>query len=307
MARMRMVMVLAGVAIVVAGVASARPFPDVIALPVGWQPEGIAVGRGHTFYVGSIPTGAVLRGDLRTGEVDPLVPAQAGRRAIGIEVDERERIFVAGGPTGQGYVYDAGTGATLAVYQLAVGAGPTFVNDVVVTKEAAWFTDSNRPVLYRVPLAPNGALASPAEVEVVPLGGDFVLAAGTNVNGIEATPDGKTLVVVQTNLARLYRVDAGTGEAELIELAGGDVMFGDGLLLQGKTLYVVQNRLHRVAVIELAPDLGSGAITGHLTDPALDVPTTIARFGSSLYAVNARFGTPNPGAAAYSVVRLERN
>jgi hypothetical protein len=42
----------------------------------------------------------------------------------------------------------------------------------------------------------------------------------------------------------------------------------------GATLYLVQNRLNRVAVIELAPDLGSGSITGYLTNRALDVPMT---------------------------------
>lgn len=34
--------------------------------------------------------------------------------------------------------------------------------------------------------------------------------------------------------------------------------------------------------------------------------TTIDRFGKSLYAVNARFGTPSPTRASYSVVRTGR-
>jgi sugar lactone lactonase YvrE len=304
----RILTLLAALALIVAAPASARPFPDVIPLPTGFQPEGIAVGKGHTFYVGSIPTGAVLRGNLRTGsEPLPLVPPQSGRSAIGIDVDNRNRIFVAGGMTGQAYVYAGRTGAELAAYQLALGPEPTFVNDVVVTKNAAWFTDSRRAVLYRVPIAPNGRLAGQSAVETVPLTGDFTLAPGFNANGIDATPNGKTLVIVQSNLGRLYTVDARTGQADLIELAGGDVRFGDGILLDGKTLYVVQNQLNRVAVVRLASDLSSGTITGHLTDPALDVPTTIAEFGKSLYAVNARFGTPNPGSAAYSVVRLEKS
>jgi hypothetical protein len=68
----------------------------------------------------------------------------------------------------------------------------------------------------------------------------------------------------------------------------------------------VQNQLNRVAVIKLQRDLSSGTITGHLTDPDLDVPTTIAEFGKALYAVNARFGVPSPATQPYSVVRLER-
>jgi sugar lactone lactonase YvrE len=305
MSALRTLVLLAVSALALAASASARPFPEVIALPTGFQPEGIAIGRGTTFYVGSIPTGAIYRGDLVTGEGAILVPPQPGRMAIGLAFDRRNRIWVAGGPTGQGYVYDGRSGETLAVYQLAEGP-PTFVNDVVVTRDAAWFTDSLKAVLYRVPIGRNGSLGSQGDVDVVPLTGDFVLQPGFNVNGIDATPNGETLVVVQSNTGQLFRVDADTGRADRIELAGGDVRFGDGILLDGKTLYVVQNQLNRVAVVELARDLGSGTIVDHLTHPELDVPTTIDEFGRRLYVVNARFGTPNPGSAEYSVVQLRK-
>ena len=301
----RVLTLLAGLALCAVAPASATsPWPETIPLPTGFQPEGIDVGNGHTFYVGSIPTGAVYRGDLRTGEGRIFVPAQTGRAAIGLDFAD-QRLFVAGGPTGRAWVYDARTGATLASYQLAAGP-PTFVNDVVVTRDAAWFTESQGAVLYRVPIASDGTLGSQADVETVPLTGDFTLAPGFNVNGIDATPQGDTLVIVQSNLGRLYTVDPASGEADLIALAGGDVAMGDGILLDAKTLYVVQNRLNRVAVVRLRPDLSSGRITGHLTDPDLDVPTTIAEFGRALYAVNARFGVENPATQPFSVVRLER-
>ncbi|HXV96020.1 MAG TPA: hypothetical protein VD695_05690 [Gaiellaceae bacterium] len=283
---------------------AASQWPETIPLPTGFQPEGIDIGNGHTFYVGSIPTGAVYRGDLRTGAGSVLVPGQPGRAAIGVDFADK-RLFVAGGQTGRAWVYDARTGATLASYLLAAGP-PTFVNDVIVTRDAAWFTESMGAVLYRVPIAADGTLGSQAEVEAVPLTGDFTFAPGFNVNGIDATPRGDTLVVVQSNLGRLYTVDADTGEAGLIDLAGGDVMLGDGILLDGRTLYVVQNRLNRVAVVKLGRDRSAGTITGHLTDSDLDVPTTIAEFGKALYAVNARFGTPEPATASYDVVRLDR-
>jgi sugar lactone lactonase YvrE len=300
----RMLAVLAGLLLIIAAPASARPFPDVIPLPNGFQPEGIDI-RGKSFYVGSIPTGAVFRGDLRTGAGSVLVPPQTGRAAIGLDVDARGRIFVAGGPTGQAFVYDARTGTALASYQLATGL-PTFVNDVVVTRDAAWFTESQQSVLYRVPIGRRGALGSQADVEALPLTGDFELAAGFNVNGIDTTPSGKKLVIVQSNIGRLYTVDPNTGKADLVELSGGDVRFGDGILLDGRKLYVVQNQLNRVAVVRLSRGLRSGMIIEHLTDPALDVPTTIAEFRKSLYAVNARFGTPNPATAVYSLIRLEK-
>jgi sugar lactone lactonase YvrE len=292
-------------ALVVAATPAAAPFPGVIALPTGFQPEGIAIGKRHTFYVGSIPTGAIYRGDLRTGAGAVLPLSEPGRQATGIEVDNRERLFVAGASTGEGYVYDGRTGASLAEYDLAP-AGPTFINDVVVTKDAAWFTDSLRAVLYRVPIARNGALGDQADVAEVPLTGEFQLAGGFNLNGIDATPNGKTLIAVQSNLGRLYRIDPASGNAVAIDLAGGDVAAGDGILLDGRTLYVVQNRLNRIAVVRLSPDLGAGTIVGYLTHAEFDVPTTIAEHGNRLYAVNARFGTPDPPQASYSVVRLRK-
>ncbi len=56
----------------------------------------------------------------------------------------------------------------------------------------------------------------------------------------------------------------------------------------------MRNRLNEIAVLRLSPDLASATLTGTLTDPDFAVPTTVAAFGSSLYAVNARFGTPDP-------------
>ena len=292
-------------ALVVTTAAAARPFPEEIALPIGFQPEGIAIGPGHTFYVGSIPTGRIYKGDLRTGENSELVPAQPGRASIGVAVDNGGRLFVAGGNTGDGYVYDAETGAPLAAFDFAAGpVPPTFVNDVVVTRTAAWFTDSNRKVLYRVPIAPNGELGG---FTTVPLTGDLVMAAGNNANGIDATPDGKTLIIVQTNVGKLFTVDQ-DGVTDEIELTGGNVQAGDGILLDGKTLYVVQNQLNRIAVVELSPDLSSGTIVGHITSDLFKIPTTIDEHGNRLYAVNARFNVPaaDRPTASYSIVRVEK-
>jgi streptogramin lyase len=281
-------------------------FPSLIPLPNGFQPEGIAVGRGSEFFVGSIPTGAIYRGDLRTGEGEALVPPQAGRSAIGLSLDERANyLFAAGGPTGNGYVYDATTGANVATYSLT--APGTFVNDVVVTRDAAYLTDSFRPFIYRIPLSAGGVLPDPTAVEEVALGGDFVFVPGAfNTNGIDATPNGKWLVIVNSTLGTLYRVDPQTGDASLIDLGGGAVPNGDGIWLDGKTLYVVQNSLNQVAVVQLNPELTAGEITGLVTDPDLDVPTTLAEFGSNLYAVNARFSTPPMPDTGYDVVKVSK-
>ena len=53
--------------------AAESSYPDVISLPGGFFPEGIAVGDGHTVYVGSLADGSIWSGDLRTGEGEVVV------------------------------------------------------------------------------------------------------------------------------------------------------------------------------------------------------------------------------------------
>ncbi|MGH3029086.1 MAG: YncE family protein, partial [Gaiellaceae bacterium] len=144
--------------------------------------------------------------------------------------------------------------------------------------------------------------------ETLPLTG-FVLADGNDINGIDATPDGKTLIIVQSNLGKLFTVDPQTGGFDEIELTGesGNVLRGDGILLDGKTLYVVQNTLNQIAVIELENDLSAGVIVGLITSSNFDVPTTIDEFGKWLYAVNGRFTTmPITPETLYTVVQVEK-
>jgi sugar lactone lactonase YvrE len=286
------------------GSASAAPFPDQIPLPNGFQPEGIASGKGTTFYVGSIPTGAVYRGDFRTGEGEVLVDPEEGRNAIGLKYDQRsDSLFVAGGGTGEAFVYNAETGELIVELQLTTLQ--SFINDVVLTREAAYFTNSFQPEIYRVPLDDVDNLSA-ADVETIPLQGDYQQVSGFNANGIAATPNGETLILVNSTLGTLYQVDPETGVATLIDLGGGSVPNGDGILLHGKTLYVVQNQLNQIAVIELSPDLSSGSIETLITTALFRVPTTIAWFGNSLYAVNARFGTMPTPDTDYDVVRVRR-
>jgi hypothetical protein len=280
-------------------------FPGIIDLPDGHRPEGIATGRGASFYAGSLADGSVFGGDLRTGEGALVVPPQAGRIAVGMDVDLRSNaLFVAGGAAGEGYVYDAGSGTELGVYTFT--SDPSFVNDVIVTREAAYFTDSFRPFLYKVPLGPAGRLPGQSAVEEIPLGGDYVQAPGFSTNGIEASANGDWLVIVNSGLGLLYRVDPSTGVADEIDLGGASVSSGDGLLLQGHTLYVVRNFLNQIAVVELAPDLLSGTVAELITNPNFDIPTTVAGFGNSLYAVNARFSTPPLPDTEYQIVKVSR-
>lgn len=276
--------------------------PAMIQLPNGFQPEGIAAS-GNTLYVGSIPTGAVYRADASSGVGSLVVPAQAGRAAIGLKLDGRGRLFVAGGATGMAFVYDAANGQELATYTLTA-ASPTFVNDVILSNDAAWFTDSANPVLFRVAVPADGILGSPEAVSTLPLSGDLQFTAGAfNLNGIVAA--GSRLIVVQSNTGLLFTVDPVSGVTQQIDLGSESVPNGDGLLLEGLTLYVVQNQLNRVAVIDLAADLTTGTVRTRIANPAFDVPTTIAgSAGSGLFVVNARFGVLVTPDTPYNVIRF---
>jgi sugar lactone lactonase YvrE len=287
------------------GATNQAPFPELIPLPNGFQPEGIASGSGTTFFVGSIPTGAVYRGDLSTGTGKVLVPAQEGRSSIGMKYDPRSSLlFVAGGGTGKAFIYNGVTGANVAEIQLTTLS--SFINDVVITADAAYFTNSFQATLYKIPLDPEtGELTDPPTSEEIPLGGEYVFVpGGFNANGIDALPNGNTLIIVNSTTGTLYQVDPLSGVATHIDLGTGSVPNGDGILLQGKTLYVVQNALNQIAVVKLSPDYSSGVITDLITSPLFRVPTTIAGFGSSLYVVNARFGTPPTPDTEYEVVRV---
>ena len=134
-------------------------FPETIALPNGFAPEGIEI-KGDTVYVGSVGSGAIWAGDLRTGHGDVIVPGAPGTRsATGIEYDHG-LLWVSGARFGNALVYDAKTGVLLQELQLATGTAATFINDAVVTQRGVYFTDSQRPVhlqggAHRAPRRPG--------------------------------------------------------------------------------------------------------------------------------------------------------
>jgi sugar lactone lactonase YvrE len=284
--------------VIVAAAALAQTSATRLDLPNGWQPEGIAAGTGNALYVGSIPTGAVLRIDARTGRRRVVVSGRRGRAATGLKA-VGGRLWVAGAGTGRAFLYSARSGRTIARFSFAPSDEDTFVNDVVVTRRAAYFTDSRRMTLYVVP---RNDLLHPRALQV----SGIPLQAGNNLNGIVATRDGNALISVQTNAGRLWRIDPRTGRAAQINLGGATVANGDGLLLAGRTLYVVRNQNNRIAVVTLSPDLTSGRVVRTISSRDFDVPTTVARIGNRLYAVNARFGTTANARTRYWITRVSR-
>jgi sugar lactone lactonase YvrE len=312
------VLVLVGVAAIMiacpARAGATASFPASIPLPTGSYPEGIAIGRGHDFYVGSLLGGAIYKGDLRTGQGHVLASGVTGRVVVGLSFDERSGLlwgvgFDAG--ASRAFVFDGRSGEQVAAIEVTGAFPRAFLNDIVVTRDAVYITDSVAAVIWTIPLDRRGRPAGPARA--IPLSGDFRLVPGTNLNGIDATANGRWLIAVQSASGTLYRIDPSTGAATKIDLGAGAVPNGDGIVLQGKTLYVVQNFLNQVAVVSLDPQLAAGEVTEVITSDAFRVPSTAARFGSSLYVVNARFDVAlppflggRPMAIDYDVVRVRR-
>ena len=276
---------------------TADPRPERITLETGSLPEGIAAGPGTTFFVGARSDGDIHVGDVRRDTVTRLVDETTpGAAAVGMHYDDRSGLlWVAGGGPGAGRglgtvtAYDGGA----EVFQTTV-AGAGFLNDVVVTRDAVYVTDSFRRELVVVPLdqrgRPDGA------VERLPLTGDFDFRAGTfNANGIRELPGGG-LVVVSRGV--LYLVDPSTGVADRIEVSGRPLSGGDGLELRGRTLYVVNGYGgDEVVVLRLSGDGRSATTTGVIAEQRadqLDRPTTAALVAGSLYVVNGRFSIAGP-------------
>ncbi|MEV8374843.1 superoxide dismutase [Kribbella sp. NPDC056861] len=295
----------AAAAATAAKAAKAVRFPTRFELPAGFQPEGIAIDRSGTAYFGSRVDGDIYAASLRTG-AGKVISQGPGTASLGMKTDKRGRLFVAGAAGGNGRVIDTRSGKVLASYTFTT-ATPTFVNDVILSKDAAWFTDSRQPVLYKVPLGRNGKLPSQAAVQTIKLSGDYVHdPANNNANGIELTPDGRNLIIVQSATGFLFRVDPRTGVTRKIDLGAAVMTNGDGLLLSKDTLYVVQNRLNKIAVLDLDNSGSRGRLVREITSTDFDVPTTAAFYGSRIYLPNARFSTPPTPATEYWVTAVKR-
>jgi sugar lactone lactonase YvrE len=270
-----------------------RGFPDTIALPNGFQPEGIAIGRLPFAYFGSLATGSIYRASLATG-AGRIISTGPGTPSVGLKIDGRGRLFVSGGAAGDARVVDASSGEVLASFKLTTAS--TFINDVVLTPFGAFFTDSVNQVMYRVF---RGAATT------IPITGALVYTAGFNANGIARTPDGRALLIVQSSTGRLFRADP-RGVTTAVDLGGEALTNGDGLLTVGRTLFVVQNRMNQVAEFRLNEAGTTGRLVTRVGDPRLDVPTTVAAFGDRLYLPNARFGITVTPDTPYSAVAIRR-
>lgn len=295
------VLVMTGAALATPASASGKPRADqVIVLPGAASTEGVAAGRGSTFYAGDLVRGDIFRGDIRRGTAELFIDAPDGQSAAGMIVDVRhDLLFVAGG-AGKGYVYDTRTGSSVAAYDFADPAA-SFVNDVTLTPAGAWFTDSVRAELYFVPVVggvPGAFRTLPLSGPAADLSGDF------NLNGIRATASGRTLIVAHSALGSLMTVDPRTGSSAVI--AGIDVPNVDGIELDGRRIWAVQNFSNQISEWRLSADLSRGTAVEVISSPAFQVPTTAALFGHRLAAANSHFDTGVPPTAPqYEVIVVD--
>ena len=269
-------------------------------------PEGIVVRAGD-FFASSFTKGTIYRGRLDRPTADVFLEGGTDGRtsALGLALDRRGHLFICGGMTGLAFVYDADSGKLVRRFDngLAKTTDPmqpkAFLNDVTTLPNGdAFMTDSVVPLLYRIPAEAVAGLGAPQEdgrlepwlsFADTPLqyqfGNDIV--ASLNLNGIASTADGKYLIVVQTNTGRLFRIDVGSKRVDPI--AGIDAPGGDGLVLDGQTLYVIHVDPVPILRFRLGTDFLSGESDPLPRQPSLKAPTTAAFAGGRLLVVNSQF------------------
>ena len=250
-------------------------------------PEGVATD-GKRFYAGSTTDGTIFRGALTGKGAQPFLPGGADGRttAIGLKV-AGGRLYVAGGPTGKVWVYELATKKLLATYDTGSGG---FLNDLAIERDGDLIvTDSQRNVLFRIT----------REGDISQLPYSPGAKGGFNANGI--VPVGRNRVLfVDSGDGTLTVTDTDSGQGTLVPVRGGSLVNGDGLVLKGRTLYVVRNATGKIAKVQLDGKLRSARVRRQVTDATFRYPTTAALAGSRLLVVNSQFnvrssgGTPEP-------------
>lgn len=262
--------------------------------------EGIGVDRATaSFYVSEVTGGEIHRGSNHRAIAEEWLGGDGidGRfTARGITVDDRGRVYIAGGPNGTDnerpdlWVYDR-DGSLLAA--LRVPDNEAFLNDVAIGPDgAAYFTDSNAPTVFRVAEGDDGWHAT-AWAD----GSDLITPQeGFNLGGIVLSPDRSAFVVAQGTTGQLWRFDIETGAVSEIDTDGADLVNADGLVRSGRDLAVIRNFDHAIAHLELDHD-GSRAelVDQQQTDPDR-VLTTGKLLAGRMLLVDSHFdeeiGTP---------------
>jgi sugar lactone lactonase YvrE len=287
--------------LVLAVAAPASAATRVIVLPGATSAEGITPAGGGDYYTGDLVAGTIFRENLGRGTAERFIEAPPGAKAAGVDFDRRHGLlFVAGAVGGKAYVYDVRTKAKVADFTFG-DPQTSYVNDVVVTPQGAWFTDSYHPQLFFVPIA-AGRLGAP---RTLPLTGPGAGGSPDNffMNDIIATPSGDTLLVAATIPGKAYKINPVTGAST--EIAGVNAPNVVSLVLEGHRLWAVQldDKITRWC---LDGDLSHGTPAGTITDPLFDQPVSAAKVGNRLAVVNSHIysGYP-PTSPTYEVLIVD--
>ncbi|MFJ7212003.1 hypothetical protein [Amycolatopsis sp. NPDC098790] len=295
---MRRILALTAAILLLVPATPASAATKVIVLPGATSAEGITAAGGGDYYTGDLIAGTIFRENLRRGTAERFIEAPPGTMAAGVDFDRRHGLlFVAGAAGGKAYVYDVRTRAKVADFTFG-DPETSYVNDVVVTPQGAWFTDSYHPQLFFVPVV-AGRLGTP---RTLPLSGPGAGGSPGNffMNDVIATPSGKTLLVAATIPGKVFKIDPRTGVSE--EIAGVDAPSVASLVLEGNRLWAVQldDKITRWC---LDGDLSHGRPDGTITDPLFDQPVSAIKTGNRLAVVNSHIysGYP-PTSPTYEVL-----
>ncbi|WP_406049733.1 SMP-30/gluconolactonase/LRE family protein [Streptomyces virginiae] len=264
-------------------------------------PEGIAADpRTRTVYVGSYADGTVYRARPGRGEAEVFLPSGTdGRRtANGLRVDALGRLWVTDSTAGVA-VYDTADGSRLAHFEVTQGPGAPahFVNDLAFAPDGtAYLTDSVRAVIYRV-TSEQLAAGSGTLTEAYDLSPALRPrpAGSFSLNGIVADRAGRYLLTVDMTAGDLYRVDLRTGAVRRVDLGGGDLKAADGLdLSPDGTLRVAHNTTNTLTRWQVRGDGTRARLTRTITDPSLQIPTTLVHTPGRTLVVRSQFDKGGP-------------
>lgn len=271
-------------------------------------PEGVGVDKATgDFYVGSTSDGTIFRGNVDSEEVVEFLPGGRDGRtsATGVKVDDRGWLWVAGRDTGRAFVYDTDSGELIRALSTPP-AERTLVNDLTFTSDAAYFTDSYRPVIWRVERSADGVGPMRPWLDLT----DTAIPTDTSfgLNGISASDDGSVLLTVHFDTGQLFRIDTATKQVTEVDLGGETLTTGDGLLLDGRTLLVVREEPGAIFGVRLSAELDIGEV-GEPFGTGFLLPTTLAEYEGTVLVVNSQLddsGSPELPFTISSVPLPER-
>jgi sugar lactone lactonase YvrE len=271
-------------------------------------PEGVVYDqKTQAFYGGSLSDGLIYKGTLDDPTAEVFLPAGSDGRneAVGVNVDNEGRLYIAGGSSGTLYVYEIETKELVARFETGEGG---FINDVAISKYGdVYFTDSIRPFIYRV--SEEQIEDGGGTPEAIPLEPDVNYEGFPNANGIRITPNGKYIIFADTNDGKLYRMvpaeDPAEREIRKIRVRG-KTKNPDGLELRWHTLYVVNNQDELIVEVRLSEDYRKGRVVGNTTTPEFHTPTTASLAGCRLLVANAEFFDQSEPGPPFYVVSIPR-